>query len=371
MARIFTAGIEFGDWMADGFDFYRGTFSSSRVSTFTPQSPSGAKGRYSLFLDNDQGVQFDIASVVPGGLDEMYIRYHWNPASRSDGTWERMRLTTDTGAILLRHATVDNGSGGVAGGRFYNAFYNSAGTLFLSNNSFAHQNNEWHLFELYVKFAGSGGRVMLWHNDTLEMDWTGSLVGPSAETQCSLFRPHTEQISGGATNGTYYDDVAINDLTGPTNNGRIGDGYVFALTPDGAGSSSQCFNPTGTSVDNFNFINKLPGENETGFVAPTAVNDKDLYTISEPPAGFFGVSSIKVSANAVRHGSAITQLKGIVKPPSQLEIESPTGVGVGVNLPVGAEDFINTYFENNTNNSNEPFTIDELKDMEAGFQFIA
>lgn len=371
MARIFTAGNEFGDWMSDGFVNYRGTLKTARNSTFTPAAPGGSRSRYSLYLTSDEGVQFDITQVVPGGLDEMYVRFHMHPGFRSDGTWERLRFSTDAGGTLLQYVTTDNGGGQDSGGPFYNSFFNSAGTRIVSNTSFSHNNNEWHLVELYVKFAGSGGRVKLWFNEVLEIDWTGSLVGPSAETQCALFRPHYDQVSGGAANSTYYDNFAINDLSGPTNNGRIGPGWVLALTPDGNGSSSQCVNPTGTSTDNFRFIKELPGQNESSFVAPTAVNDKDLYTMTEPPSEFHGVSSLKVSANAVRHGNAITKLKGLLVPPAQAEIDSPAGVGVGVNLPVGAADYVNTYFENNPNNSNEPFTIDELRDMESGFQFIA
>lgn len=371
MARIFTAGNEFGDWMSDGFVNYRGTLTESRNSTYTPTSPGGTRSRYSLFLGNDNGVEFDLTDSVPGGVDEMYIRFHFNAAGRSDGTWERLQLTTDTGAILLRWALVDGGSGSIAGAPFYNAFYNSAGVQFVNNSTFSHSNNQWHLVEMYVKFAGSGGRVKLWFNEVLEIDWTGSLVGPSAETQCALFRPHTENISGGGTNGGYYDNFAINDTTGPTNNGRVGPGWVLALTPDGVGSSSQCVNPTGTSTDNFKFVKELASQNELGFVAPTAVNDKDLYTMTEPPAEFHGVSSLKVSARAVRHGSAITRLKGLVTPPAQSEIDSPTGVGVGVDLPVGAPDYVNAYFENNPNTGNQPFTIEELRDLQSGFQFIA
>jgi hypothetical protein len=371
MARIFTAGNEYGDWMSDGFVNYRGTLNQSRNQRFSPQAPNGAKGLWSLYLTIDQGVEFDTTTVVPGGIDEFYVRFHVHMGNRSDGTYERLRLSTIGGDTLLRYASVDNGNGGTPGGLFYNAFYNSAGAQFVSNSNFSHANNEWHLMEFYVKFSGSDGRLKVWFNEVLEMDWTGSLVGPSAETQCGLFRPHYDLIGGGGNNSTYYDNFAINDTTGPTNNGRVGPGWVIGLPPSGPGSTTECVNPTGTSVDNFKFINRPVGENETGFVAPTAVDDKDLYAITNPPSGFHGVSSIKITASGVRHGNAITKLKGLITPLAQSEIDSPTGVGMGVDLPVGGEDYVNMYFENNPNNSNEPFTIDELRDLEAGFQFIA
>ena len=371
MARILTAGFEFGDWMADGFTNYRGAFTTSRNSTFTPTSPGGNRSKYSLALTADQGVEFDLTDPVPGGVDEMYVRMHIHMGNRSDGTWERFRFSTPAGDMLLRYTTIDNGGGSGVGGAFYNAFYNSSDALIVSNSNFTHRNNEWHLLELYVRFAGSGGRITLWFNNVLEMDWTGSLVGPAAETLCGLFRPHYDQFSGGGATTTYYDNIAINDLTGPTNNSRIGDGHIISLVPDAAGTTTNCTNPHGTSVDNFKFVNGTPSLNENGFVAPTAPNDKDTYNLQEPPIEFYGVNAMKVVTNGVRHGSTITQLKGIVKPPAQSEIESPTVVGVGRPLSVGADGYNNFYFENNSNNSNEPYTIDELKDMEAGFQFLA
>ena len=371
MARIFTAGMELGDYFADGFTNYQGTLDPARTSRVVPTSPGGNGGSYSLYLLNNNGVQHDISPVVPGGVDEFYFRCHINMGNRTDGTWERFRFMTAAGALLLRFATVDGGSGLSPGGLWYPRFYNSVGGIIADNILFTYHNHDWHLMETYVKFAGSGGRLKVWIDNEVVIDYTGSLVGPAAETQMSLFVPNYQIVTGGGPNSTYYDDMAINDLTGPTNNGRIGDGYVIRLVPSGNGSASQLTNPSSTSVDNFQFVNQLPRDSDQGFVAPAAVNGKDLYTMSAPPAEFHGVNVIRMSASAVGHGAAITKLKMLLKPPVQAELNEPVGVGVGLTLPVGSEEFIGVTFENNANTANDPFTIAELKGMESGVQFIA
>lgn len=363
MARILTAGAEFGDIAADGFTTWAGAV-LNRVSTFVPQSPGGFLGNYSFYATAGTGSEYDFEPTYPSGLNEVYIRLHFHAGNRTDGTWELLRLTTPDGSIMLRWGLTDGGSGVNSGGNWNNYLYNSAGTVFASS-SVDYKNNEWNLVEMHIKFGGSGAIAQLRVNETLIIDWTGSLVGPSAEDTFTKFRIYNNVISGGVSNTRYYDNIAINDTTGTINSGWVGDGYIVGLYPSGNGTTSQLVNADNTSVDNFKFINRRRTTNTMNFVAASAPNDKDTYALPSPPEEFNGVNAIAVAASAVRHGNAITQARMLLQPPAQLEVQS-----ANIALPVGGEDYIRAEFNNNPN-TGEPYTLAELDAMEAGIQFLA
>lgn len=364
MARILTAGAEHGDITADGFVTYEGPI-LNRVSGNTPISPDGNTTHFSFYTTQNTGMEYDFEPAIPAGLNEFYMRMHFEP-SLSNGIWEILRFSTPGGDPILRWAIIDFNSGGTNGGRYYHAFYNNAISQIVNASGFGYRNNEWNLFELHVKFGGSGARIRLKANGFLIIDWTGSLVGPAAESVFHKFQINNALLSGGNARTNYYDNIAINDTTGTINNSWIGDGYILPFYPSGNGTTTQLTNSARTSVDNFNFINKRRVLNPLGFVAPTAPNDKDTYALPAPPQEFQGVNAIAMTASAVRHGTSITQARMLIQPPSpQAEIQ-----GASLALPQGSDDFIRDEFNNNTNTGG-PFTIAELEDMEAGIQFLA
>ena len=366
MARILTAGNEFGSIEADGFTIAIGPLTTARTQRGGAISPQGNGGDYYFYNTANVGTFYNFEPAFPAGLNEVYIRMHVHPGSRTDGVGEVLRLTNPAGSIMLRCGMGDPGGGTSAGGPFYNAVYNNAGTQFASNTTFTYSNNEWHLLELHVKFGGSGAVLQMKMNGQLIIDWTGSLVGPAAETVFHGLLLYSGSIAGGVVNYRGYDNIAFNDLTGPTNNSWIGEGYVLPFRPVGNGATSQLVNSERSSVDNFKFVNRRREDNPVLFVGPTAPNDKDTYKISKPPSEFHGVNAIKMSANVVRHGTTITQSKLLLQPLAQVEIASANQA-----IPQGGDDFVTANFENNPNTGNAPFTIAELQVMETGIQFVA
>jgi hypothetical protein len=374
MARILTAGNEMGDWAGDGFTIYAGSPGESANSRYVPPTPQNNSGRWSIQLTNGQGLQYDIEPTNPGGLDEFYVRFHFHAGFRSDGTWERFRFLTSTGVVLAKFVTAAFVTGVPDGGRWYPRVYNSANGLLISgsdNNTRGYRNSDWQLIEFYFKFSPTAGRTTMWINEEKVFDVSGNITGPGNETLMRQVAPYYAVVSGGGAGTPYYDDIAINDLTGVTNNGRCGRGWVVPMWPSGNGTTSNLTNSFGTSVDNFKFINKRLIDNPSGIVATSVANDKDTYSLPEVPTEFQGVNAIRVTGYGVRNGPSITKAKMIVKPPAQAEIDLPSGVGVGVLLPAGGPDYFHADFDNNPNTSDEPFTRAELDGMEAGIQFIA
>jgi len=371
MARILTAGNELGDYAADGFTVWTGAITTQYNQPGGPRSPQNNGGNYYFYLAPNNGLQYDFEPVIPAGSSEFYVRMHIHAGGRTDGIFELLRFTDDLNTTLLRLGGVDLSGGTVAGGVYYPEFYPPTGISEIAQSVYSIPNNRWNLFEFYIKFAGSGGRIKLWLNDRLAIDYTGSLTGGGGEIDMHKLRLVTTQISGGTANYRAFDNIAINDLTGPINNARIGNGYVLPMWSVGAGSSSQLTNTFGTSTDNFKFVNKPLALNPSGFVGTNTPNDKDLYELPSMPDEFQGVNAIRVTGYGVRNGPAITKAKLLVKPTAQAEIDLPSGIGVGVALPIGTPTYFWQDFDNNPNSGNEPFTKGEIDGMEAGIQFIA
>lgn len=371
MARILTAGNEFGEYGADGMTYWAGSPTTSTNQYTYAQSNHGHHGNWAFYLTGGRGIQYDFTSLRPGGVDEFYMRFHMYLAARTDGYFERLRFTTGDGTVLLRFGTADGGSGATNGGYFVPGFFDNAGSVTPFVTGGALHNHHWHLFEMHVRFHPVNGEIRLWMNGGQSIQWNGSLTGPGSETQMYLLRLYYIQLSGGGYASTYYDNIAVNDTTGTINNARIGNGFILPMWPSGTGSSSQLTNAFGTSVDNFKFINKRPSWNPSGFVGTNTPGNKDLYEVPSLPKDFRGVNAIKLASYGVRNGPSITKAKFIVKPNAQAEIDLPSGVGNGITLPIGTPDYFWQDFESNPNNGGEPFSPDDIDGMEIGTQFIA
>lgn len=185
MARILTAGNEFGDIEADGFTIYRGPITTGRTTTASMVSPKGNRGRYGFYLTNDTGISYDFGPDIPGGVGEFFFRAHIYYGGRTDGDWESLRFTAADGTLLGSYVTRDGGLGANNGGYFYNSFYNGAGSEIASNSSYTYRNSDWHLLELHVKFGGSGAYVACWMDNRFQFDFSGSLVGGGGEDKCT------------------------------------------------------------------------------------------------------------------------------------------------------------------------------------------
>lgn len=372
MARILTAGNELGDYLADGLDVWRGAITSTRNQPAPAQSFQRNRGEWSFYLTNDTGLEFDLSDIRPGGVSEFYTRFHIYRSGRTDGNWELLRFTTADGTVLTRFGGQGSGVAQISGGSWVTGFYNNSGgvTPFVTGSN-SLRNDQWQTVELHCRFSGSDGLIEAWVNGIKDIEWTGILTGPLAETQMYLYRLNYDQLSGGVASSVYFDDIAVNDTTGTVNTGRVGEGFILPLWPAGPGSSSQLTNTFGTTVDNFKFVNKPLALNPSGFVGTDTANNKDLYEAPALPPEFQGVNSIRLASYGVRNGPAISKAKFIVKPTSQAEVDQPSGVGVGVDLPIGLPQYFTQDFESNPNTSGEPYTKDEIDGMEIGVQFIA
>jgi len=127
----------------------------------------------------------------------------------------------------------------------------------------------------------------VWLNGTRVINFSGDNTQTTANVQRIILGPTSAAFEA----ATYFafDDIAINDTAGTVNNGRVGDGQVLLLKPDGAGSSTQWVRGGTDTGANYTQVNELPPSLVQYVGSPTAGN-RDLYGVED----LTGTPSIRV-----------------------------------------------------------------------------
>lgn len=142
-------------------------------------------------------------------------------------------------------------------------------------------------------YLDDSGYFKVWINGNLVIDYSGDTLVSSAQalwTGISLFQrvdPYIQQALGYAPNSTnknyWIDDIVIGDLTGSApGNDVIGDAYIYALYPSGAGSNTNWTPSTGS---NYACVDESSPNDDTDYVSATALNTKDTYAYQDAPTG--------------------------------------------------------------------------------------
>lgn len=260
MARLFTDGAEMGDALAF-------TTSSCTLSTSTKRS-----GNYGyVTYGGSQNLQKTINS-----LTEIYIRFGYYDGSLY-GTVTPLRWlngVTVLGSLRLSNTT-----------RKF-SFYTGTGTL-VSTGSIVATSGTWHLIEVHIKFADSGGLLELRIDGLQDSDATFSGdTKPGAETSINSISLQSAQ----ADSTINTDDIAINDTSGAVDNSWCGDGHVIALVPNANGDLSQLSGSDGNSTDNYLLVDETPSNSDTDYVEGSTVDQKDLYNLSAS-----GLTNVNIS----------------------------------------------------------------------------
>lgn len=364
--RVFTAGNELNDYTADEFAAY-GVADSPTFNqpggAFTPQ---GNGGKYYFHLPaSGWGLVKNFQTgnmVVPNGIRECYVRFHFHAGGRADGRWEILRFLDANYAVIFSLELQDHSSGSSYGGLFNLGFYQSNNTIIIHPGQYGFRNDFWHKIELYLKMGGSGGVVTLWVNDIQIWTATGAIVGPAAQTFFTLLAIYTTGITGGGMNFRAYDNIAVNAITdglgnniaGTVNTGRCGNGYVVGTLPARTGIFSQFTNDYGTSTNNFNHVNQLVTQNPTTFVGSNTPNTKDTYGFPRIPQEFRSVPIVKGVGFAVRNGTAITKAKMLLEPGYTAPVSAPTvTMAGGGSVDAGTHQWLITNVQSINPNDNE------------------
>ena len=333
--RLLLSGNELYDYFAEGWFIQSGSFTTSTNQPGGRRSPQGNGGKYYFYLAASTATNtiahriFNPAvglctSVTQGGLQEIYGRVAFNTNIANTTQTLLSFFNSSNGVSVGAIGTTSLGSGGTNGF----AAFNGAGTQQAGSAINLITSGVWLRLEWHFKCSASGGLWEGWVNDVPAFSVSG-LNTSNGTTVCFdsiIIGP------GGNFGSTWqYDDIAINDTTGPSNVGRPGEGYVIALFPTRSGTFSQLQNAFGTSAENYDHVNRpitayTDPTNVSLYVGTNTPYQKDSYKMTSLPQELGGISALKVISNVARNGSGITNAKLLMEPGSPQPIVAPTGV---------------------------------------------
>lgn len=248
MTRIFTEGAEMGDVLF--FDV-----PSSYTVSGTKRS-----GTYSFY----NGTVLAGATKYISPISEFYARFafwvdiHNSAASNYFFTWQYD--SNIIGGIGINGTT-----------RLINLLVNGAEVATAGLFTFSH----WYLFEVHVKIDNSG-QVDVKIDGNQDITYSGDTLFTYSTVNQLVYRSFY-------SNSNYFDDLALNDTTGTTDNSWCGDGHVVKITPSGSGTNNNWLNNGGVSASaNYLYVDEYPNDGDTTYVycSASSTGVQDQYNMS-------------------------------------------------------------------------------------------
>jgi hypothetical protein len=241
MARVFTDGAETGDLL------FWTTVNGTTVITTAAYVRSGTY----CYASGGAPIK-----NLPTTLSEFYFRFGWR-----------------TNSTNCTPVSFNSTAGGVQASLAYasSKFSAKVGTtvVYTSADSFDAVNNIM-LVEVHFKMADVGGVFQVKIDGNLVIDFSG-------DTKTSTYTTIDSFTFAGAAHTEWFDDFALNDTSGATDNSWCGDGRVVALTVNGAGDVTQ-LTPS-TAVANYTCVDEIP-VSATDYVESSTIGQYDLYNLT-------------------------------------------------------------------------------------------
>jgi len=141
----------------------------------------------------------------------------------------------------------------------------------------------WTCIEMRVKIDPSAGVVQVWQDGKSIISFTGNTRSSSVSQITALLCGWMNTVSCNDATVVVIDDIALNDTTGPVNNGRIGQGGIYPLFPI-ADTVDKDFSRS-SGADNYSLVNSIMADDDVTYVQDGVVGDRDLYKITSFGAG--------------------------------------------------------------------------------------
>lgn len=190
---------------------------------------------------------------------------------------------------------------------------------------------------------------------------SSSLVSFSGDTRNAGTSTNMDTLQMHATGGTSawsIDDLYILNASGSTNNTWLGDVRVVTVRPNGNGSSSQFTGSDGNSTDNYLLVDEV-GYNTTDYTGSATVGHKDLYAMSDLPAGTTNVFAVQEIMIGFKSDAGAGALKPV------LRTNSTNYTGSAYALSTSASSIVAPIRETNPN-TGVAWTPTEIDALEAG-----
>jgi len=279
MARLFTCGFEFGELIE-----HNGVIIDESLITQAVQSTVVRSGTYAWKISAiAQGAVYVAAfsQVLAGNPQEVYVRIGFQYSlGVSDASTIFQPIVTLSDAAGNNHLTLAlitstarlnlyRGNTGSIG--------QTSGTL-VGTGTVAFTSDVWHVIEFYAKIADSGGVATIKVSGITDIDFSGDTANSANEYVGTVFFGACG-VSAAAEGAAdyYYDDIAINDTTGASENTWPGLSGVYLLLPAADGNATTWTRSTGAS--NWALVDELPN-NTTDYVSSSVADAIDQYTLT-------------------------------------------------------------------------------------------
>lgn len=244
MTRLFTDGAEMGDLLA----------LESPAANFTVSSTVARSGTY-CYRTGGNSSNTANKSVTAGTA--FYVRFGWYfSAVGAHRPLKWYGSGTEMGSLR------QNSSSGKL------ELYTSTGTLQVTG-TLVLAPTTWYLIEVYILYADSGTL-------TVKVDGIQDATFSGDTKPGAVANLDTMVFGGGVSNYTYFDDIAINNTAGGSDDSWCGDGKIIMISPNGVGDSSQL---TPSSGSNWQCVDEIPPDSDTSYVESASAGYFDLYAM--------------------------------------------------------------------------------------------
>lgn len=106
--------------------------------------------------------------------------------------------------------------------------------------------------------------------------------------------------SEGKTGTYYFDDIAVNNSTGSSQNGYPGVGQIVHILPDSAGDQAQWTRAGTDTGANYSQVNEVTPDDAGTSVSTSTLNQEDLHNLAASPSTIGSSDTINVVAVGLR-----------------------------------------------------------------------
>jgi len=260
MARIFTDGAEDPEW--------NGIWTAV-VNSFTRQTSPVASG-----LNAYRAAANSYAYKTFPGILEGYFRVRWRISTNYfEVGWGTVQFRN--GGTMMVQLGLDT---------TYRKFQIYVGSTLVATGSFTYNLDTWYLLEFHIKIDDTVGVVQLKVDGKLDIDFSGDTKPGTATTIDSLYL----YALGYTQSHSYFDDIAINNVSGTADNSWCGEGRIIYLVDNAAGDVTELTPNTGA---NYAAVDETTADGDTTYVEGATLDLRDLYNLAD--SGLAAGSTIK------------------------------------------------------------------------------
>jgi len=246
-----------------------------KVGSPSVTSSDARTGTYALQVASDNGGAYVNLGV---SRTELYARVAYKPSTGGDNypcliLW--FANSASKNMLVLGFASHSQTIGVYRTENFYDFGLLASGSSLLLDT--------WYLIEMHVtEPADSGGVAEVKIDGVMDIEFEGDTLGYYTPADYQHVGIGWSNMSGGlyshAAKGL-YDDFAVNDTLGTTNNSWCGRGGIYPALVSGAGDLAQ-FTPSAGS--NYECVDEVPPNDDTDYVSTAAEGNIDTYAIDVP-----------------------------------------------------------------------------------------